>query len=528
MVESQRNLSSQAAAKAGFDTVLYLLLWLTFGVALHIVANGRWIMPLATWLAPIGLLVFLERSRALYGLPLVLVLYVLVNFVVWRGLIPAPGVLYYLIAGTYAIVYFLPFALHRLMVTRLAPFTSTLTFPLAWVGIEFVLQRWITPYGTWFSLAYTQTDHLALLQTASLAGTAGVSFLITWFSAIVAALLRPGVGDRARPRLAAAYALTLVAALAFGQIRLAARSAGDAEVVRVAGIVPNANHLGELESVLAPVRRGEPLTPDDMDRLTVIARRLNQDLLARSRREARAGARLVAWSETAARVLGREEPALLEAAQKIAAEEGVDLILAYGVWHPDTQPPLENKVTAVSARGEVAWDYHKAHPIVGAESPFVEKGEGGIRVLETAYGRVGAVICHDLDFPTLLRQASRRRIGLIVGPSADWRAITPLHANMSILRAIESGFALLRPTSGGRSIATDAMGRTYAALDYADDAMIVHLVPDSKATVYGTVGDLFSWLCLAGFILLLGSSFRRARSESESTLDAGNHPTTKS
>ncbi len=517
MIESQRIRSAELATNAGPAGVFQHLLWLTLGVTLMLVANGRWIMPLATWLAPIGWLVFLERSRALPGLVLGLVFFVLVNFVAWRGLIPAPGLLYYIIAGTYAIVYFLPFALHRLLFARLSPFLSTLAFPLAWVGIEFAFQRWVTPYGSWFSLAYTQTDHLSLLQLASLAGTAGVSFLITWFSATVVAILRPGVNSNFRPRQAGVYALTLVAALAFGQMRLAAKSVAEVETIRVAGLVPNADHLNELESIIAPVRRGETLTLEELDQLARIADRLNNDLLARSRREAQAGAQLVAWSETAARVLARDEPALLAAARAIAVEEGVDLILAYGVWHPDTQPPLENKVTAVSARGEVVWEYHKAHPIVGAESSFVEKGEGGIRVLETAYGRVGAVICHDLDFPTLLRQASRLGIGLVVGPSADWRAITPLHANMSIPRAIENGFALLRPTSGGRSIATDAWGRPYAVVDYADDAMIAHVVPAPKRTVYGAIGDAFAWLCLAGLVVLLSLGFRRARREPGST-----------
>lgn len=517
MSESQRIPSAEPATSAGPTGVFQRLLWLTLGAALLLVANGRWIMPLATWIAPIGWLVFLERSRALPGLVLGLVLFVLVNFVAWRGLIPAPGLLYYMIAGTYAIVYYLPFALHRLLFARLSPVLSTLAFPLAWVGIEFVFQRWVTPYGSWFSLAYTQTDHLSILQVASLAGTAGVSFLITWFSATVVAILRPGIDPHTPPRLVAVYAFTLVAALAYGQIRLAARSFGEVETIRVAGLVPNPDHLNELESVLAPVRRGETLTLEELDRLTRIADRLNNDLLARSRREAQAGAQLVAWSETAARVLASDEPALLAAAQAVAVEEGVDLILAYGVWHPDTQPPLENKVTAVSARGEVVWDYHKAHPIVGAESSFVERGEGGIRVLETTYGRVGAVICHDLDFPTLLRQASRLGIGLVVGPSADWRAITPLHANMSILRAIENGFALLRPTSGGRSIATDGRGRAVAVVDFADDAMVAHVHTSTKRTVYGTIGDAFAWLCLAGLGVLLGASVRGVGREPGST-----------
>jgi apolipoprotein N-acyltransferase len=202
--------------------------------------------------------------------------------------------------------------------------------------------------------------------------------------------------------------------------------------------------------------------------------------------------------------LKSDEAALMQRARRVAAAEGVDLILAYGVWVPDGRPPFENKLVAVSAAGDVAWDYQKANPIVGAESPFTGAGDGVVNRLETAYGAVGAVICHDLDFAPLLRQANRKEIGLILGPSADWPEITPLHANMAILRSIESGFSLLRPTSSGRSIATDTRGRTLAAIDYADDAMVAHVRAVSVNTPYGAIGDFFAYLCLGTSIVLGG------------------------
>ena len=45
-------------------------------------------------------------------------------------------------------------------------------------------------------------------------------------------------------------------------------------------------------------------------------------------------------------------------------------------------------------------------------------------------------ICHDLDSPVLLRQASGAGIELVVGPSADWLLIASLHADMATLRAL--------------------------------------------------------------------------------------------
>jgi len=483
------------------------VVWLVGGAALLLVSNGRWILPTAAWLAPIGWLVYLDRTPAVRGLTRALPVWVAAQLLMWRGLIPAPGMLYYLIAGTYAVVYFLPFVVHRLMAPRLAGAAVTLVFPAAWVGIEFVFQRWVTPYGSWFSLAYTQSDNLALLQLTSVTGAAGVSFLMTWFAAMVAWIAQPT--PRPRVRASVAYAASLTVVLLFGRLRLSA-AASDETLVRVAGLVPRAELTAALEAELAPARAGTATGPAELERIAGVANGINEDLLARTRREARAGARLVVWSETAARVLQRDERALLERVGRLAAEAQVDVIAAYGVWDPRARPPFANKLAALAADGALAWTYDKAHPIAGAESPLIAAGAGSIERLVTAYGSVGGVICHDLDFPALLRQAARAKLGLVVGPSADWRAITPLHADMAMVRAIENGVALFRPTSNGRSLAVDARGRTLMRVDYADDAVVafVSATPATR-TVYGAVGDVFAWLTLLGLGVLLIVSLRR-------------------
>lgn len=475
-------------------------LWLLVGFALLIVANGRWIFPLASWFFAVGWLVYVDRSRRLSGLTTAFVAYVLANFVFWWGIIPAPGILYYLIAATYAAVYFLPFVAHRLLAGEAAGFKGTLVFPLAWVSAEFVFSRWLTPYGSWASLAYTQSEQLALVQLASLTGVTGISFLMTWFASVVAWMLRPDLDARRRVRAAGTFAVVFLAVLIFGQLRLATDRVGDS--VRTAALVPSAAAVDELERLLAPVRRGEPLAESVLPAIEAAAARLNDDLLLRTQREARAGARLIAWSETAGRLFVFDEEAFLARASRLAAEEGVTLMLALGVWHPDDAPPFENKVVAIDPTGSVVWEYRKAHPIVGAEASFVDAGGGAVLALDEEFGRVGAVICHDLDFPPLLRQASAERIGLIVAPSADWSVIAVLHARMAVFRAVENGFTLLRPTSNGRSIAVDTRGRVLARLDFPEDAMIADVSTVPVRTLYGMAGDWFSWLCIAALVLL--------------------------
>lgn len=482
--------------------------WLGLGLTSQLVSNGRWILPWAAWISPVGWLVFVDRCSPRTGLTVAVVGQIVAGFVIWWEIIPAPGALYFLIAGLYALLYFLPYVAHRLLTPRIAGLAATLVFPTTWVALEFVFQRWITPYGSWGSLAYTQTDHLALLQLASLTGAPGVSFLITWLASVVAWILRPGRVRAERRRAALASALVFAGVFGYGEVRLAVPETRS-EATRVAGLVPDGELSTRTDRALRAALRGEEVSSsDDLDSVTA---KLNEDLFARSRREAKAGARLVAWSEIAGRVLKDEEPEFLRRAASLAVDEGIHLIVGYGVWNRGADPPLENKLAALTPERAVAWEYHKAHPIVGAESPFMTPGSGIVPSVATGFGRVGAVICHDLDFPHLLRQASGEEIGLIVGPSADWPLIAALHANMSRVRAVEQGVHLFRPTSGGRSVAFDTRGRVLALTDFTTDAVVAHVGATPAFTLYGALGDWFAWLCFVTALALAGRVVLSAR-----------------
>ena len=63
-------------------------LWLLIGAGLLLFSNGRWIIPLATWLAPVFLIRFARTQPALKGLGLLLVTNVLANLFFWQGIIP--------------------------------------------------------------------------------------------------------------------------------------------------------------------------------------------------------------------------------------------------------------------------------------------------------------------------------------------------------------------------------------------------------------------------------------------------------
>ena len=487
--------------------------WLPLAAALALlsVANGRWIWPPAAWLAPLAMLVFVDSRPLARGLGPAFLVQLLAFFVGWRGLIPVPGLWYYLVAGIYALAYFLPFVAHRLLASRLGALPATLVLPVSWVAIEFLFQSLATPYGSWASTAYSQVSVKPLLQLVSVTGVQGVHFLIAWSAAVAAAAWRQR-RHLTRPKAAlATWALVMAAVLAWGQWRIASAPAPTPRL-RVAALTPSAELSGELQRALSPPGTRPPSQAPAIETVAEIAERINRDLLERSRLQARAGARVVVWSEHAARVTRDSEARLIAGARDLARAAGVYMILGVGLWDPEARPAFENKTIMIDARGELAGVYHKARPIVGQESGLVGGGESGIAVLETEHGRFGVAICHDLDFPGLVRQAGRAGVDVLFAPSSDWSAITPLHGHMAIPRAVENGCSLVRPCSNGLSLVTDPVGRIVASqLDHGGGALTASVPLARRPTLYPRLGDAFAWADLVALALLVIAAVRRPR-----------------
>jgi apolipoprotein N-acyltransferase len=88
------------------------------------------------------------------------------------------------------------------------------------------------------------------------------------------------------------------------------------------------------------------------------------DLLTRSRQEAKSGAKIIAWSETAAFILKEDESAVLEQARALARDESVYLQLGLMVIHHTDQFPFgEDRAVMIDPSGSVMWEYHKAFPL---------------------------------------------------------------------------------------------------------------------------------------------------------------------
>ncbi|MGH4118028.1 hypothetical protein [Clostridium sp.] len=142
--------------------------------------NGRWVIPIASWIDPVFLIHFYRINKNVKGLFLPLLVLVVAIFFSFKGVTGINSWIEYPVLAGLSIVFYLPFFIDRVIEPKIKGFKSTFILPFAGVAIEYALSI-VSPYGTWGSLAYTQYGNLPLMQLASVTGIWGISFMLYWF-----------------------------------------------------------------------------------------------------------------------------------------------------------------------------------------------------------------------------------------------------------------------------------------------------------------------------------------------------------
>jgi apolipoprotein N-acyltransferase len=478
---------------------------------LLLISNGANTVPVAAWLAPILLLRFVRTQAKPVGLLVAYPLLATSFAFQFRGMVPIPGIGYYIFLACFGIPMVLPYALDRLAGGRLSPVPRLMLFPLAWAATEFLISR--GPYGSWGAAAYSQYGNLPLIQVISVTGMWGISFLMGWCATTVNFMWEQGWSSRQTRKYAVTFAATLLSIVAAGGARLAFLPPAGS-TIRIASLSKR-----EMPPQASPTLWQHVLlntaSEAELAEFGAWAQRVNDDLSARAEREAQAGAKVVFWGEGNAMVFKPGEPALIARGRELAAKYQIYLGMALATWNRGERLPLENKLILIRPDGSVAWEYYKAHPVPGGEAAMSVTTDGKLRFEDAPFGRMSSVICFDADFPRLLAQAGALSTGVLLDPSNDWKAIDPWHTQMASFRAVEQGFNLVRHTSQGFSAAYDYQGRQLAAMDHyraADLALVSQVPTRGVRTLYSRLGDWFGWLCLAG---VLGMLVRAVSRQSE-------------
>ncbi len=389
-----------------------------------------------------------------------------------------------IILGLIAFAWASVFRLAAATAERRSALVAVLVVPVAWAAID-TLMIHFSPHGSAGSIAYSQMAFLPAVQIASLGGMPAVSFVPLLVGSFLGLVIARALGAPVRG-LRSAGALTAVlvgCALLFGIARLSAPQAdGD---VRVAMLATD----------------GLRERPRDW-------RSLWQAYGPAIKRAATPGA-VVLLPEAVAKLDAGEAE---KAAKTLASfARGRAATIVAGVVVTDGMH-ITNRALVAQADGRYGW-YVKQHLVPGIEAD-ITPGDHPL-VLDAAGLKVGVAICKDMHFPTLGRDYALAGAQLMLVPALDFDVDDEMTARMTALRGVEGGYTIARAARRGFSMVSDPYGRIRAEQRSGQAlSTLTVTVPGAAAgqTLYGTIGDVFGWLCVIGLAVLMFVRFREPSS----------------
>ncbi len=338
--------------------------------------------------------------------------------------------------------------LARLRLGRLVP--ALFAFPALWTFFEW-LRGWVFTGVSWLALGYSQVDS-PLAGFAPVVGTYGVSFV----TALCAGLLVIVVAGSGKARLAGGVALVF----AFGLGQLARQ---------IDWTSPQGTPL-KVALVQGNIPQDLKFQPDRYAATLATYKRLI---------EASQG-QLIVLPETAIpRFLDAVDPGYLRDITRIALERRADILVGVPIRDPDGR--YFNSVISMGTSPSQRYD--KAHLVPFGE--FVPPGFGWIvktfaiplsnfslgsknpKPLALAGQRVAPNICWEDAFgEEIIRQLPEATL-LVNVSNVAWfgDSLAPAqHLQISRMRAIETGRAMLRATNTGVTAIIDPRGKVVARL----------------------------------------------------------------
>ena len=463
----------------GFEVSKVNPFWyLAIGVLTMALTHMTFSIEVMAWVSSVPFLVYLSltqgwKSRLTFVLALVVAWSLVVTKIISD---PIPLVLVFL--------YSIPISLFHLPGYLIWSKFKDQRYALFLFPVIMVIMEWIqytfTPIASWGVAAYTMHDNVSLIQTVSLFGLAGLSFLVYWVNVSIADIIVKRKFSISTLQLPAVMLLFLIV---FGSIRYDMSKAHGADTVTVAAVGTDSES------------GGLPLPTKERTEQTKTA------LFKRTKTAAEGGAKIISWNEAAMFVMPEDEKEWINSIKELAADLNITLIASYVV--PISTAPLkyENKYQFINSSGNITHTYLKHEPVPG--EPAVQ-GKSPLKVADIEGTKVAASICYDYDFPYLAKGNGEQGADMVMLPSSDWRGIDPLHTEMAAFRAVEQGHSVLRSTRFGLSAAITPYGEMVSQMSSFDDhdkIMYAKLQTRGVTTLYSIIQDSFVYLCI-GFLLM--------------------------
>ena len=356
--------------------------------------------------------------------------------------------------------------------------------PMIWVGIEF-LRGTIPTVGTWGFAAYALYEQPWLIQPVSIFSIYALSFLIMMVNyalgLIALKLFDHGIQHNGDFNLCwsqvgqmAIFAALFLAFWISGSVLIYRPfEAEGGQIVKVAVIHP-AFKVQSDEGV--------------------------QKLIDLTREAASEGAELVVWNEGALPFDPRQSHT--QTLNSLTVEADVHLVIGYAY---ETETGYRNEALILTPQGSFLGPYGKAHPVAWSGETSVTSGP--YQAYSTVLGRLGMIICYDLDFTDSVRRIAGAGAKLIAVPSFDWEKIAPKHYTHLVFRAVENRVAMVKADIGFDSVIVDSYGRILdrAVTPKPQATILIAKVPlGSGDTPLIRLGDWFGYLAAAGMLAFFG------------------------
>jgi apolipoprotein N-acyltransferase len=444
----------------------------------------RW--PLM-WFAPLPVLLFALRRPA-WQASIVAFAAMAAGFLNLWGyfrVLGAPPVAWFSACGMITLAFAAGVLLLRALAGRGAVWSAWIAFPALCVTFEFV-RNFVWPHGSGASLAYSQLNFVPFLQTASLAGPWGMTFVLMLFPAGLALGMHLWGSARGQAvRILGATAGVVGALLIFGAVRMSGRQPGPQ--VRVGVIASDAGRNW------IPPDPGAPA-----EQLFTHYAQQAETLFAR-------GAQVVVIPENLGVVTDATIAKTDAIFQPVVDRTGAMLVA--GMNHI-TDGVAYNEARVYTGGAPVR-SYDKQHLLPPFENRFTP---GDARLVFNGVGaaandRWGTAICKDMDFTDPARGYGRADVGLMLVPGWDFTVDAFWHGHIAIMRGVEDGFSLVRAAKHSTLFVADDRGRVIAetASGTAPFATAMADVPAGHdSTLFQMWGDWFGWCAIALLLVVVG------------------------
>jgi apolipoprotein N-acyltransferase len=370
-------------------------------------------------------------------------------------------------------------------------------------------------------LGYPAAANLGLLQVTTITGIYGLSFLAAGFNALltwVGAAKTPTLGRR----------MTVAATLAM--ILLSVMLAGPRLVPQTQGHhFARAVQLNFPEAMEYPANWFQEHKTDleEIERISLAPAAEKPDLLV--------------WPEAPA-PFSFQDSQFAKIGSSLAIQFGHPFLAGVIEWKPPVDPSDHaprgglvpyNSAMLFDLQGQRAFVYDKVHLVpFGEYEPFplihrvvasvsdevggFHKGNKYLVGWLPGGNTFGVFICYEAIYPGEVRQFAANGAKVFINISNDgWfgrSAAAEQHLHMARVRAVENRRWIIRTTNNGYTVSIDPYGRIFSPLP-PDVRAAADLPYDfrSDETIYTRFGDWFAWLCVVVSVILVATTFRKAK-----------------